>query len=53
MGMTVGDQHFLKSHGRGVWVPAFAGTTWCYPLAAATLENRRRMRIMSSSQTSR
>ena len=27
MGMTVGDQHFLKSLGRGVWVPAFAGTT--------------------------
>ncbi len=47
--------HRLKSHGHGVWVPAFAGTTsWvCYPLAAPTLENRLRMRSNSVSQTSR
>jgi hypothetical protein len=49
------DSHCLKSLRRGVWVPAFAGTTaWMYyPLAAPTLENRLRMRSNRVSQTSR
>jgi hypothetical protein len=55
MEMTDSDGHRLNSLRRGVWVPAFAGTTERapYSFAAPTFENRRRIRIINPSQTSR